>query len=519
MEKYEALNKIAKPIDSLLGGALDIAKTVGVYDPVRETLVKMIKQNMLSGFTKNNSLEVLDMDNVPAEGGAIIAANHQSWLDVQCLASSAEREIHFMAKSEFVEWPILSKMIELSESVYIKRGGDKDGLASIVDRLKEGWLVCIFPEGTIPGEEEVSRDELDPRTGLLPGKSGVVRLAIMAGVPIIPAGISGTGQSYPPEAYPRFEMPPVQKKVPITIKYGKPIHFKEKSIEDVDRATLKKHTEKVMSEISKLVDHKRCFVPIEVPMKAPDTTGLKYYPKKSGKSDHGVLVLHGFTSSLDCVSDIEPYLKKRDLPYRFPVLRGHGTVPHHLVGVGYEDWISDAEDALLELEKHAKKIVVVGLSMGGLCALDLGIKHPDIVSNVVLVAAALKFTDPMSPLTPLLAKVFKYWESPNSYNDEHLKEQRNRNYPFFATESFASLLEASKEVEKRLSKFDRPVLILQSKKDTVVSPEAARTIYRKISSKDKEIVWFNETNHEMCLDLEADAVLKTIDKYIGKVTK
>ncbi len=157
--------------------------------------------------------------------------------------------------------------------------------------------------------------------------------------------------------------------------------------------------------------------------------------------------------------------------------------------------------------------------MGGLCALDLGIKHPEIVSNVVLIAAALKFADPMSPLTPLLAKVFKYWESPNSYNDEFLKEQRNRNYPFFATESFASLLEASKEVEKRLSQFDRPVLILQSKKDTVVSPEAAKTIYRRISSKDKEIVWFKDTNHEMCLDLEADAVLETIDKYIGKVTK
>ncbi len=519
MERYETLNKIAKPLDAILGGALELAKTVGIYDPVREGLTQMIKQNLLSGFLKNNQLEVIGMENVPAEGGAIVAANHQSWLDVQVLGSSSERDMHFMAKSEFVEWPILSKLIDITQSVFIQRGGDNEGLSNIVERLKEGWLVMIFPEGTIPGEEEISRDELDPRTGLLRGKTGVVRLALMAGVPIIPVGISGTGQAFPPEAYPRMEMPPVQKKVPITIKYGKPIYFKEKPTDPVDKATLRKYTDKVMMEISKLIDHKRCFVPIEVPIKKPDTSGLKYYPKKEGKSEYGALVLHGFTSSLACVSGIAPYLEKRKIAYKFPVLRGHGTVPHNLVGVGYSDWLEDAEAALEELSKHAKKIIVIGLSMGGLVSIDLGIRHPDLVKNVVLIAAALKFADPLSPLTPVLSKVFKYWESPNSYNDEALKEKNNSNYPFFATEAFTSLYEAAKEVEKRLPEFDRPVLILQSKKDTVVSPEAAKIIHRKISSKEKEIIWFKETNHEMCLDLEANAVLAAIDDYVGKVTK
>jgi len=518
MERYEALNKIAKPVDMAFGGALELARRVGVYEPLREAVVTMIKQNMYSGFTKNNSLEVIGMENVPAEGGAIVAANHQSWLDVQALGSSSERDMHFMAKSEFAEWPILSKLIDLSESVFIRRGGDKDGLDYIIDKLKAGWLVMIFPEGTIPGEEEVMRDQLDPRTGLLPGKSGVVRLAIEAGVPIIPCGISGTGQAFPPEMYPRFEMPPIQQPVPITIRYGKPIHFKEKSLEGVDRETIKKHTQKVMAEISKLIDHKRCFVPIEVPMKKPDLSGLKYYPKKEGKSEWGALVLHGFTSSLDCVRGIEPFLKARKMAYRFPILRGHGAVPHDLAGVTYEDWVEDAEKALLELSKHAKKIVVIGLSMGGLVSLDLGIKYPELVSNVVTMAAALKFADPLSPLSPVLAKVFKYWWSPNSYTDLNLKAERDTNYPFFATDSFASLYDASKQVEQRLDGFDRPIMILQSKSDTVVSPEAAKVIYKKISSTDKEIVWFKKSGHELGLDLEADAVFAKIDEYLGKVT-
>ncbi|HPI77973.1 MAG TPA: alpha/beta fold hydrolase [bacterium] len=517
MERYELLNKIAQPVDMLLGGSLELARKAGVYDKVRETLVAMIKQNMMNDFEKKFNLEILGTENVPASGGAIVAANHQSWLDAQVLGASSERELHFMAKSEFVEWPVLSKLIDLTQSVFIRRGGDSEGLQDVVNRLKEGWLVAIFPEGTIPGEEEVSRDELEPETGLLRGKSGVVRLAIMAGVPIIPVGVSGTGQAFPPEMYPRLEMPPMQKSVPITIKYGKPIHFKEKDIQKVDREKLREYTSKVMKEISALIDHKRCFIPIELPIKKPDTSGLKYYPKKTGKSEYGVLALHGFTSAIDTVSGIEPFLKEKKIPYRFPILRGHGTIPHNLVGVTFQDWYDDAEKALLELYERAEKIIVVGLSMGGLVSIELGINHPDKVSNVVLIAAALKFADPMSVLSPALAKVFKFWDSPNSYNDEYMKEKNNRNYSFFATDSFASLLEASKEVEKRLPLFDRPVLILQSKKDTVVDPKAAKVIYSKIKSKDKKIAWFNESGHEMCLDLEADAVLKTIDDYISKV--
>ncbi|HOX29136.1 MAG TPA: lysophospholipid acyltransferase family protein, partial [bacterium] len=287
MERYELLNKVARPVDMMLGGALEVAKATGIYQPVREAIVHMIKKSMMDGFTKNNNIEILGVENVPVEGGAIIAANHQSWLDVQALGSSSEREIHFIAKSEFTDWPILSKMIDLTESVFIRRGGDDEGITEVVNRLKEGWLLGIFPEGTIPGEEEVSRDELEPETGLLKGKTGVVRLAIMAGVPIIPVGVSGTGQAFPPEMYPRLEMPPIQKKAPITLKYGKPIYFDDKDISKVSHEKLREYTNNVMKEISNLIDFNRCFVPIEVPIKKPDTSGLRSYPVKDGKSEYG----------------------------------------------------------------------------------------------------------------------------------------------------------------------------------------------------------------------------------------
>ncbi len=269
----------------------------------------------------------------------------------------------------------------------------------------------------------------------------------------------------------------------------------------------------------KLVDPNRCFIPIKVPMNKEPVKPIINLPKREEKSKFGVLVLHGFTSHINCVSRVEECLVKYDIPYIFPILRGHGTVPHDLVGVKYEDWYEDAEKALLELKQCAEKVIVCGLSMGGLVSIDLGINHSEIVSNVILIAAALKFADPLSVLTPILAKVVKYWKSPNSYNNGELAKKNNKNYPFFATDSFASLYKRAKDIKKRLKSFDRAVLILQSKGDKVISPKSAEIIYKEIRSTDKKIKWFQKSGHEMLLDLEADAVLKVIDEYIGSIVK
>lgn len=521
MERYEALNLIATPIDKAIGGLFKAAQAVGAYEPMRDWMTMQLKNNMLSNFVNNHSLEIVGTENVPKDTGALIASNHQSWLDAQALGSSFEGDLHFIAKSDFETYPLLSKMIELSQSVFIRRGGDEEAIQDIVARLKEGWYVAIFPEGTIPGEEEIGRDQLQHKTGLLKGKTGVVRMALAAGVPIVPVGLSGPGIAFPPEMYPRFEMPPMEKPVPITIHYGKPLYFTEHFGVKPERETLRKLTDKVMSEISKLIDHKRCFIPIDVPMKPFNTEGITHFPKTKAKAKVGALVLHGFTSHLDCVAGVEPYLKDLGIPYRFPILRGHGTMPVNMVGTTAEDWYEDAEKALLELLQHCDKAIVCGLSMGGLMALKLGMAYPDKVSNVVLIAAALRFADPMSAFTPMLSKVFKYWDSPNAYNDPALAEERNKNYPVFATASFGSLFNEAKAVEKELKKFDRPVLIIESKKDQVVDPKAAQVIYDKISTKksDKKIVWFKKSGHEMCLDLEAEAVLDTIGSYIKDVVE
>ncbi len=503
-ERERLVFSMMSPLDTGLDLTMKAAEKAGLSGPFKEHLYDLVRQSLRFNFEKSNELEILGAENLPTEDGVILASNHQSWLDVQVIVASSPRPVHFLAKTEFKNWPVLRHLIELSDSIFLNRGGDNDALSMAIEKLKEGWVVAIFPEATIPGEEDIPRSATEPHTGLLRGKTGAVRMALGAKVPIVPVGLSGTGKAFPPEVYPRLELLRPPGKDPITIRFGEPISYEEYYDREMDRAMVRDLTNQLMERISKLVDHSRGYVPMTVPR--PD---FPTYDKI------GVLLLHGFTSSLKTVDGLVPYLEKEGIPYRMPLLRGHGTKYQDMKGTTAKDWYEDAEKALLDLAKEVDKVVVVGLSMGGLVALQLAMEHKDVVAGLATVAAALKFKDPLAALTPVLAKLVPYWPSPNSFNDESRKVL-SENYPKFATDAFSSLYKYSKEIESRLEEVEAPIRVLQSKKDQIIKPVAANIIYEKVSSIHRDISWYEKSGHEMMQDMEADAVFEDLIGFIKK---
>jgi carboxylesterase len=478
---------------------------MGVLEPASDLLFAGLQRAWNLNFTLNNDLEVEGAENVPRDGGVLLACNHQSWLDVQVIGAAAPRRVHFIAKSELQTWPVLRHLVKLSQSVFIHRGGDEDAMNAIVEALRSGWAVVIFPEGTIPGEEDVPRIAVDPRTGLLPGRTGVARLALQAGVPIVPVGISGTGRAFPPEVYPRLEILRMPGKSPVRIRFGKPLDLGDFRSQPRDRELYRKVTDKVMREISVLVDHRANYVPIDVPL-----------PEPPRRREIGVLLLHGFTSHTDTVAGLVPYLERSGIKHEMPILRGHGTRFQDLRGVTARQWYVDAERALIQLWNWVDRIVVVGLSMGGLLSLELAMRHPDKIAGVVTVAACLKFLDPLTQLAHPLSNVVKYWPAPEPFNDPELSRQRNRNYPKFPTDAFASLHDYSQEIAERLTEVHVPIRILQSRKDRIVAPDSANIIYEKVSTPHREIIWYEHSGHEMMLDMEAEDVFEDIMEFVHR---
>ena len=137
-------------------------------------------------------IAVQGRENVPRRGGAIIAANHISFLDSVFLMTVLRRRITFVGKAEYLDdWKTKYLFPNVGMIPVDRAGGDasRAALDAAADVLRRGELFGIFPEGTRSRSGRLYR-----------GRTGVARLAIDCGVPIIPAGIVGTDKIQPPDA-------------------------------------------------------------------------------------------------------------------------------------------------------------------------------------------------------------------------------------------------------------------------------------------------------------------------------
>lgn len=121
---------------------------------------------------------------VPEKGGAIVAANHLSGLDPVILSAASSRPLRFVIATEQYRQPLLRWFFDLIGCIPVDRTGSPEkAFYSARRALAEGQIVVIFPQGRI----RVPDDERRPL------KRGVIALAAMAEVPVIPARISGVG--------------------------------------------------------------------------------------------------------------------------------------------------------------------------------------------------------------------------------------------------------------------------------------------------------------------------------------
>src|SRR5215218_210656 len=143
-------------------------------------------------------------DRIPADGPAILCANHISFLDSAFLMLTLSRNISFVGKAEYMDsWKTKYLFPAMGMIPIDRSGGDKSqaALDTAAAVLRRGELFGIFPEGTR------SRDG-----HLYKGRTGAARLALKVGCPIFPVGVIGTREIQRPEA----KAPKLRKECTIT---------------------------------------------------------------------------------------------------------------------------------------------------------------------------------------------------------------------------------------------------------------------------------------------------------------
>jgi 1-acyl-sn-glycerol-3-phosphate acyltransferase len=126
-------------------------------------------------------LDVEGLEHIPQDSGAIVAGNHTSWYDPVVLAVAIKRPIHFMGKAELFEHPILRWFFFQVHAFPVRRGhADREAIRTSQDKVTEGHLLGMFPEGTRNKTLEA----------LLPMQGGAALISLKTGVPIIPVVVS-----------------------------------------------------------------------------------------------------------------------------------------------------------------------------------------------------------------------------------------------------------------------------------------------------------------------------------------
>ncbi|MFC9296809.1 lysophospholipid acyltransferase family protein [Streptomyces sp. NPDC057011] len=182
------------------------------------------------------------LENIPAEGAAIVAGNHLSFSDHFLMPAILKRRITFLAKAEYFTGPgvkgrLTAAFFRSAGQIPVDRSGKDAGQAALREGLgvlAKDELLGIYPEGTRSHDGRLYK-----------GKVGVAAMALGAGVPVIPCAMLGT-----------FEIQPPGQKIPkirrVTIRFGEPLDFSRYAGMEGERAVLRAVTDEIMYAILRL---------------------------------------------------------------------------------------------------------------------------------------------------------------------------------------------------------------------------------------------------------------------------
>lgn len=178
--------------------------------------------------------EVYNSEYVPNSGAVIIASNHVGYLDPFFVGAAVNRRICYLCRESAFKWPVIGTLLKHWNAVPVDRDGRSPrGLKAVLDRLKTGEAVMLFPEGTRTYDGNLQR-----------AKPGIGLLVAQTDAPVVPVRVFGMWEAF--NRFMRFPRP-----IPVNVVFGKPISFddKRKEIQSAPPERAKQIYQEIADEI------------------------------------------------------------------------------------------------------------------------------------------------------------------------------------------------------------------------------------------------------------------------------
>ena len=246
-----------------------------------------------------------------------------------------------------------------------------------------------------------------------------------------------------------------------------------------------------------------------------------------------IILFHGLTGSPFELQKYAKFLYKNGYDIYAECLPGHGDNFEEIYTITYQAWLNYAYKRFKDIKSKYENVFVAGLCLGAVLALSVAIKFPNEVKGVVSLSTTLYLDGWRLPwfmfLLPVaLSTMIRFYYCYPECEPHGIKNEKTRavvkkllakgdvGMNDFPMTGIYELLKLSSYVRKNLKLITAPVLLIHSKEDDLTSIKSANTVYKKISSADKELITLYDSYHMVLYDNEKEFVFnKTLD-FIDK---
>ena len=208
---------------------LALLTSIVTFIALRHLIVDLIRLIGLAVIRTIYRIDVSGASHVPEKGGVLLLPNHVTFADAFYLTAACPRRLRFVMDESFMANAWIRRFCTIFNTVTITRGNPREAIRTTVDALKDGHVVCLFPEGQIT------------RSGtLITLERGFELIAKRAACPLIPVWVAGSwGSIFSYERGPGFRKRPYQIPHPLSIAFGEPLPGENTDRDSLQHALLK----------------------------------------------------------------------------------------------------------------------------------------------------------------------------------------------------------------------------------------------------------------------------------------
>ncbi len=229
-----------------------------------------------------------------------------------------------------------------------------------------------------------------------------------------------------------------------------------------------------------------------------------------------VLLLHGFTGSPAELRMLAHALHAEGYGVEVPLLVGHGTQLEDLMQIEPRQWLEQIDVLVNRLHDQGQRVVVAGLSLGSILALQAGMRHPDIEA-VIAYSPPIVSGDPRALIAPLLARLLPSVPRPAEDFVDPRTAERIWTYGRWPSRCSVRVLDLIRATRCQLAELQQPLLVLASRRDRVIAARGVEWLRRRVGSEHVALHWLEHSGHVITADAQWRLVVDQTLRFLERL--